>query len=80
MTTFPTPNRPCQRCAGPRVAVVLGHCSDMCSIDMTGRHRHGYVPRDMGIGGGDAVHFAYCLDCGQIQGAFPIPGDCFEDR
>jgi hypothetical protein len=33
-------------------------------------HR-GYVPDDMGIGGGDYVEFDYCLQCGQIQGRFP---------
>jgi hypothetical protein len=45
----------------------------MCSVDLAGRHYHGYVPRDLGIGGGDDVEFDYCLDCGQIQGRFPLP-------
>lgn len=61
----------CRRCGGLRLARVLARCSDMCSIDLAGRRTHGYVP--LGIGGGDDVHFAYCLDCGQIQGAFPLP-------
>jgi hypothetical protein len=26
----------------------------------------------MGIGGGDYVEFDYCLNCGQIQGQFPL--------
>jgi hypothetical protein len=69
---FPLPVR-CQRCTSSRLARVLAHCSDMCSVDLAGRHLHGYVPRDLGIGGGDAVHFDYCLDCGQIQGEFPLP-------
>jgi hypothetical protein len=31
----------------------------------------------MGIGGGDDVHFDYCLGCRQIQGDFPLPlSDC----
>lgn len=62
----------CQRCAGRRLARVLAHCSDMCSIDLAGRRTYGYVLRDLGIGGGDDVRFAYCLDCGQIQGRFPL--------
>jgi hypothetical protein len=33
---------------------------------------HGYVPRDIGIGGGDYLKMSYCLDCGQIQGEFPL--------
>ena len=33
----------------------------------------GYVPYDMGVGGGDYFKLKWCLDCGQIQGAFPLP-------
>ena len=62
---------PCQRCSSLRLASILAHCSDMCSVDLGGRHEHGYVPRDLGIGGGDDVQLTYCLDCGQIQGKFP---------
>jgi hypothetical protein len=69
---YPQPTQ-CPRCSGPRLARVYGHCNDMCSVDLGGRHYHGYVPRDLGIGGGDAIHFDYCLDCGQIHGAFPLP-------
>lgn len=70
----------CQQCRSLRLARVLGHCSDMCSIDVAGKHTHGYVPRDLGIGGGDDVHFLYCLDCGQIQGQFPVPPAAIELR
>ena len=69
----------CRRCGSPRLARILGHCSDMCSIDLGGKHTHGYVPRDLGIGGGDDVHFLYCLDCGQIQGQFPLPPSGIEE-
>lgn len=68
----PVPTR-CQRCSGSRIGRVLAHCSDMCSVDFAGHHLNGYVPRDLGIGGGDDVQFDYCLDCGQIQGTFPLP-------
>jgi len=50
----------------------------MCSVDLAGGHQHGYVPRDLGIGGGDDVNFDYCLDCGQIQGRFPLPTTAME--
>lgn len=69
----------CKRCASPRVASILAHCSDMCSVDFAGRHEYGYVPRDLGIGGGDDVQFAYCLDCGQIQATFPLPRSEMEE-
>lgn len=35
------------------------------------KEKDGYVPSDMGIGGGDYIEFEWCLDCGQIQGTFP---------
>lgn len=69
----------CQQCRSPRLAYVLAHCSDMCSVDLAGKHTHGYVPRDLGIGGGDDVQLLYCLDCGQIQGRFPIPSTAIEE-
>lgn len=34
----------------------------------------------MGIGGGDYVEFDYCLDCGQIQGTFPVPKHEIEEK
>jgi hypothetical protein len=37
------------------------------------------VPRDLGIGGGDDVQLTYCLDCGQIQGKFPLPPTQMEE-
>jgi len=44
----------------------------MFSSVLSGHDYFGYVPRDMGIGGGDYVKFSYCADCGQIQGEFPV--------
>jgi hypothetical protein len=39
-------------------------------------HEHdGYVPSNLGIGSGDYIEIQYCLDCGQLQGEFPITPD-----
>lgn len=62
----------CQRCHSDRVAAILARCSDMCRVELDDQLWSGYVPRDLGIGGGDDLQFAYCLDCGQIQGKFPV--------
>jgi len=76
----------CQRCNGKRVAQVIAKCSDCCGIYMDGLNDgpddefsgyEGYVPGDMGIvdkgyQNGDYVAFHWCLDCGQIQGEFPV--------
>jgi len=65
----------CQRCSSKRVFSVTAKCSDCCCVDGPGRQTtDGYVPDDIGIGGGDYVEMQWCLDCGQIQGTWPLPG------
>jgi hypothetical protein len=62
------------KCGSKRVADIYGKCSDMCVVSMGDNEHEGYVPEDMGIGGGDDIVFKLCLDCGQIQGdKFPLP-------
>lgn len=63
----------CQKCASPRVADISGKCSDCCGWSLGDNQEDGYVPGDMGIGGGDYIEFKFCLECGQIQGKFPRP-------
>lgn len=46
-------------------------CSDLCFIEYRKKRDEGYVPKDMGIGGGDYIDFRYYLECGQIQGDWP---------
>jgi hypothetical protein len=70
----------CQRCSSHRVADLGAKCSDLCDYTLGSKEHDGYVPNDVGIGGDDYVDFAYCLDCGQIQGIFPLPISDFEKR
>lgn len=63
----------CQRCNSDRIASVSAKCSDLCFWETAGIEKDGYVPGDVGIGGGDYVELSYCLECGQIQGTWPIP-------
>jgi hypothetical protein len=52
-----------------RIASVTAKCSDCSGTDIGGvEHSDGFVPSDMGIGGGDYVEFRWCLDCGAIVG------------
>jgi hypothetical protein len=70
----------CQRCNSERIAHVGAKCDDRCSVTIGEADSHGdYVPRDMRIGGGDYIEFAYCLECGQVQGKFPVPKTALED-
>ncbi len=64
----------CSKCNSVRIADITGKTADLCHITVMDNYEHdGDVPRDMGIGGGDYLSFSYCLECGQIQGDFPIP-------
>ena len=60
-------------CEHKRVASFGGKSSDCNSFSFDGKECDGYVPENVGIGGGDYVEFDYCLDCGQILSKdFPV--------
>lgn len=61
------------KCGSNRIAAINGKCSDMCSVSIGSIEHDGYVPDGLGIGGGDYIDFEICLDCGQVQGTFPLP-------
>lgn len=63
----------CQQCKSERLLTISAKCSDLCFCEINNKKDDGYVPSDAGIGGGDYVKFTYCLNCGQIQGEFPLP-------
>ena len=71
----------CQKCKSDRVASINGKTSDCCFFCYKGKEQDGYVPSDIGVddGGGDYIEFDYCLECGQIQGDFPIADPTFDD-
>lgn len=63
----------CQRCGSNRIASVSGKTSDCFNGEIDGKDYDGYVPNDIGLGdGGDYIEFTYCLECGQIQGDWPV--------
>jgi hypothetical protein len=64
----------CQRCHCNRVMFVSAKCSDLCVAQYGGVEHDGYVPDDISIGRwGDYVDVRFCLECGQLQGKWPIP-------
>lgn len=77
----------CKKCESPRVLSASGKCSDRFGCDLGNVSHDGYVPEDMGIGGGDYLAIDFCLNCGQVQGDFPFPEtemelnnpDCFKE-
>lgn len=67
----------CQKCNSELIVTVLGHCVDRFHAELKGMEYEGYVPHQLGIGGGDDIEMAYCTECGQIQGDWPIEQDNF---
>jgi hypothetical protein len=64
-------NSTCE-CGSTRIMDVCGKVSDMFGAGTQGKQYSGYVPAGLNIGEGDYLEFGYCLDCGRIQGKFPI--------
>lgn len=63
----------CQNCESERILKIQGKCSDRFGMwGNNGQEYYGYVPDNIGIGGNDNIEFSYCLECGQIQGEFPV--------
>ena len=69
----------CMTCESDRLLIVSGKVSDRCYLEMKNDGMSGYVPDDMGIGGGDYLEFTFCLECGQIQDIFPVDDLVFEE-
>lgn len=63
----------CQRCNSDRVVNINAKASDLFLVLIGDKEENGYLPKDMGIGGGDYLAMDYCLECGQVQGKFPLP-------
>ena len=68
----------CKNCKSKRTANITAKCSDMCFVSIGSKEKDGYVPGDMNIGGGDYVEIELCLDCGMVQGKFPLKPTALE--
>jgi len=70
----------CQSCKSERLADVTAKCNDMCMFSVGGKESDDYAPIDVGLGGGSYVDFCYCLDCGQMQGEWPVEPCILEEE
>lgn len=69
----------CQKCNSERILSVSGKCSDMSVVQYKDMEHIGYVPDNLNIGSGDYLEFDVCLDCGYMQGDFPIDDEQVEE-
>ena len=63
------------KCGSDRMMRISGKCSDCFNLHTDNVGYNGYVPYDMNIGGGDYLEMNICLDCGKVQGDFPISNE-----
>ena len=62
----------CQKCKSENIINLSAKCSDMCFTTYKSFEKDGYVPHIVPLGGGDYVQITVCIECGQVQGDFPI--------
>jgi len=62
----------CQKCSSNRVLNVTAKSKDLCTVSMWNQDHDGYVPDNMGIGGGDYIEIELCLQCGYVNGEWPL--------
>ena len=62
----------CDKCNSDRVASIQGKCSDQFSMLFQGEDIQGEVPKNLNIGEGDYIEMGICMDCGKVQGKFPV--------
>lgn len=72
----------CQKCESKRVMSLYGKCSDRSNSSMQEfDHEHdGYTPHINNVCGGDDIDITVCLDCGQLQGEWPLEKTEFEEE
>ena len=63
----------CQKCESFRILDFYGRVRDAFSAQILTKDYGGYVPYDIGLGGDEDLKGSLCLDCGQLQGTWPLP-------
>jgi len=69
----------CQRCNSNRIVFISAKSRDLNTVKIDGKEYDGNVPPDIGLGDEYSyLQMDYCLECGQIQGQFPLPESSIE--
>ena len=51
---------------------ITAKCDDRCSVSAGELLRQGYVPRNLGIGGGDYIRLTIDTETGKVEGWKPL--------
>jgi hypothetical protein len=68
-----TPNhKACQQCGSDRLFKLEANAKDGHSYEYKGTSGYGYAPHVNNVCNCDCTQFVFCLECGQIQGHWPV--------
>ena len=70
----------CDSCRSNRIVSICSKASDLHNLRYRNLDHDGYLLNGFGIGGGDYVEFDFCLECGKIQGNFPITDESIAEQ
>ena len=68
-----------KNCESKRIVDIYAKSSDLNIVSFNGRESDGYLPYIKNIGGGDDVTTSICLECGKVQGSFPVDDPDYGD-
>lgn len=69
----------CDNCKSDRIFEINSKSSDLNFYSFRGGpSRQGYAPHIENICGGDYIEVAVCLNCGKVQGKFPVSAEELE--
>ena len=70
----------CSKCGSSRILYVAGKTDKSCSLFYGDRiKKKSFVPDGLNIGFGDFINVYVCLDCGHLNGEWPVPESQMEE-
>lgn len=73
-------NKTCDKCDSIKLLEVYVQGRDTHHLDYKEMEIDGYMPEGLNLYGnyGDAIQFKLCMDCGKVQGKFPVSEEDIE--
>lgn len=73
-------NASCDKCKSDRLLGLTSKSSDCNSYSYRGAEVDGYLPYIDHVCGGDYLTIQICLECGKVQGKFPVHSRDLEEK
>ncbi len=71
----------CDKCKSKRLMEVYVQGRDTHNLQYEDNEYHGYMVEGLNLYGnyGDAIEFNLCMECGKIQGKFPVSDEVIKE-